>query len=431
MRRNRNLREYRDKMLKQISSVSKTRIESMNKIMEAKKNKSGVVRTEESMQASMHKRKMKLMKQGGKKRPTKVSTVINKEQAIKFINYDSFISNKTFRIIHYIDSLGLGGAQVMTMELMNSLSLYYKNNIEFNALCSPNKKYIKDMFDSYGVTPVFCPFVDLKNYCSKNRIDAVIHHRTSNSRCLKAYLPKQVKYILVNHTWNNLNRMKSFLNCDLYISVCKFLHEKTIWHKSIHPSRRLVVLNGIENNHLQSIEPALLDGSFKTGRCHRLVAGKFQIDSLKWLHKLKYQIPNFTHYLMGDNKKAKEVCDKFDNVYYLGSVNNRQRKMSIIKALDVYFYETFQDEGASIAILESLAAGVPVLCKNKGGNSELVTNGTNGFIVKTRDEFMHKLIELSQLPMSDIKKRTTVDFNNRLHVKHTACKYVQLLDSIV
>ena len=89
--------------------------------------------------------------------------------------------------------------------------------------------------------------------------------------------------------------------------------------------------------------------------------------------------------------------------------------MSIIKGLDVYFYETFQHEGASVAILESLACGVPVLCKNYGGNAELIKHGINGFIVKDRDEFLLRMKDLAsdKKKLDDLKLQTLEDFNNK------------------
>ena len=195
-----------------------------------------------------------------------------------------------------------------------------------------------------------------------------------------------------------------------------------------------MILNGLENDHLKDIESADLEGTLKTGRCHRLVQSKFKADSMRWMQKqVVKHIPGFTHYLIGFHPEAKKIAKKNPCCHYFGPMVKKNEKMAILKALDVYFYETFQNEGASMAILESLACGVPVLCKNLGGNGELVTNGINGFIVKERDDFLIRLKDFSTFPdkLQRMKEATLNDFEKRLHIKHTVCKYVQVFESML
>jgi len=165
-----------------------------------------------------------------------------------------------------------------------------------------------------------------------------------------------------------------------------------------------------------------------------MVQTKFKIDSLTWLEKKAGKhIKGLSHYLIGHSPEAKRMCKKMTVCNYVGAVNKRGKKMAIIKALDLYFYETFQNEGASVAILESLACGVPVICKNFGGNIELVINGHNGFIARTREDFLVRMKDLAVHPekLEVIKRRALDDFNARLHVRHAAAKYMQVFEAIL
>jgi len=273
---------------------------------------------------------------------------------------------------------------------------------------------------------------ELKQYLNDNNIKVIIHHRTANSFCVRKYIPPITKYVVVNHTWNNMNSMKSFLQCDLFISVCNFLHTHTSWNGLIYPSRRLVILNGIENEFSNDVEPVKLEGSFITGRCHRLAGAKFHADSLSWIgKKVIKKIAGFTHYLIGQNDDAKVMCKKYDNIKYLGTITDKNTKISYIKSFDLYFYETFQDEGASIAILEALSVGVPVICRSKGGNRELVYNGINGMIAENRNDFLNKMSKLTDRNLlQQYKEQTLKDFNSRLHIKHAVCKYMQIIERL-
>ena len=155
---------------------------------------------------------------------------------------------------------------------------------------------------------------------------------------------------------------------------------------------------------------------------------------MRWFDKkVSKSVSGIKHYLIGHSPKAKQQAASSKVVEYLGLITDRDKKMSIIKSLDVYFYETFQHEGASIAILEALASGVPVLCKPLGGCSELVISGCNGFMMEDRSGFHVRLKELASNPkrLKLMKFNTMQDFESRLHIRHAACKYMQLFEQIV
>jgi glycosyltransferase involved in cell wall biosynthesis len=287
---------------------------------------------------------------------------------------------------------------------------------------------------SYGVAPVSIPHNRLKKYAEANSISIVLHHRTSSSRSYREFLPENVAYIVVNHSVANPISLKRFVDCDFYISVCDFLDSFVTWPSGIHPSRKAVILNGVEDSYLAEIPSANLSGTFKSGRCHRLVPTKFKSDSLTWFQeKVASAIPGSVHYVIGNNQQLKQEFGDCYRVKLLGTIYDRFQKMSIIKSFDVYFYETFYVEGASIAILESLACGVPVLCKSLGGCPELIRDGVNGFIFKDRKDALRRLKDLARnrSKLRELVESTQADFLDRLHIRHTACRYVQVFEAVL
>lgn len=352
----------------------------------------------------------------------------------RFEGYSCQIKSPPLKVCHVIESLGMGGGQTMMMELIKALDKYYPDHIQ-NILCCPrptHQKFDKGLYHSYGVAPAVMREKDFSRFLARENIKLVIQHRLAVSKCLKKMLPSNVKYVVMNHTYHQLGKLTGFLKANAYVSVCEYLHRETRWSRAIHPSRTMAILNGVENDYLADIEPAALDGEFKTGRCHRLVHNKFRSDSLKWMeNKVKKHLPGHRHYLIGHNADAKKICKKGTVCKYLGQVSDRNKKMSILKALDVYFYETFGHEGASIAILEALACGVPVLCKDFGGNKELIRDGVNGYILESREDYLMRMQDLQDKEkLAELRASTIEDFNNRLHVKHTAAKYMQLFEAI-
>lgn len=58
-----------------------------------------------------------------------------------------------------------------------------------------------------------------------------------------------------------------------------------------------------------------------------------------------------------------------------------------LRKIDVLFLPTRHHEGISMAILEAMASGVPVVTTDIGGNREIIKNGYNGLLLKPGESF--------------------------------------------
>lgn len=56
----------------------------------------------------------------------------------------------------------------------------------------------------------------------------------------------------------------------------------------------------------------------------------------------------------------------------------------LLQIMDVYICSS-ESEGLSLSILEAMAAGIPIVATNVGGNPEIVLEGETGFLVPTKD----------------------------------------------
>jgi glycosyltransferase involved in cell wall biosynthesis len=88
--------------------------------------------------------------------------------------------------------------------------------------------------------------------------------------------------------------------------------------------------------------------------------------------------------------------------------------LEILSVTDIFVLPSLW-EGMSIALLEAMASGVPVIATNVGSNPEVVTNGINGFIVPPKDSksLADKMGEL----LVDSRKATDMGFQGRTIVK--------------
>jgi glycosyltransferase EpsD len=73
----------------------------------------------------------------------------------------------------------------------------------------------------------------------------------------------------------------------------------------------------------------------------------------------------------------------------------------ICKVSDVFVFPSFR-EGLSVSLMEAMATGLPVVCSNIRGNTDLIENGEGGFLVEAGDvnkfaEYINKIYENKEL----------------------------------
>ena len=98
---------------------------------------------------------------------------------------------------------------------------------------------------------------------------------------------------------------------------------------------------------------------------------------VKWIHigdgKLMDEIKIY----------AKKMLDAKDYIF-LGEVKN-SRILDIYKEYDVdYFINMSESEGVPVSIMEAISFGLPIIARNVGGNSEIVTK--NGLLIDSMED---------------------------------------------
>jgi len=103
-----------------------------------------------------------------------------------------------------------------------------------------------------------------------------------------------------------------------------------------------------------------------------------------------------------------------------------------MKDWDIFLYETIRDEGISMAILESLACGVPVICSNNYGNKEIIEEGINGYVFKDKKHAEKILNHLITNPkeLAKLKETTKKHFIENLDARHMAYQYIKVIEEI-
>jgi glycosyltransferase involved in cell wall biosynthesis len=120
-----------------------------------------------------------------------------------------------------------------------------------------------------------------------------------------------------------------------------------------------------------------------------------------------------------------------DHFYFAGSVTDLYEHLS---AADIFVLPS-RSEGFSNAIVEAMAASLPVVATNVGGNAEAVENGVSGFVVPSDDpqalaEAIMKLLADPERAMAmgaAGKQRVAQKFTIEAMMKQTTATYTKLL----
>jgi L-malate glycosyltransferase len=164
------------------------------------------------------------------------------------------------------------------------------------------------------------------------------------------------------------------------------------------PSRKVVVIgNGLPPEAFAEARPALprISGLLRVGMIARMNA-RYKNHScfIRAAAQLAGKFPNLEFLLVGDGPLRPELEGEAealgirDQVLFLG---DRQDITSILASLDVSVL-TSTSESLSNVILESMAAGVPVVAHAVGGNSELVAQD-RGILVAQQEGALVSAIE--------------------------------------
>ena len=133
---------------------------------------------------------------------------------------------------------------------------------------------------------------------------------------------------------------------------------------------------------------------------------KSPLDFIKLAAVVKKDLPDIKFVLVGDGILRKKVCaliNKLNLSEQIVLTGWRNDIAAILSCLDVFVLTSLW-EGLPIAVLEAMAAGLPVVATDTGGISEVVVHGKTGYLVKPRDiqALQRRLKELLMKP--DLRK---------------------------
>jgi len=343
-------------------------------------------------------------------------------------------------IAHVIENLGLGGAQSMMFELYYAINKYYPQ-YQQQVLCLNNRRGDDTFVNSYGVPPIINAREHKRLYSliSSYKDPFVIFHKLAASRQeIMGRINERgnIPNMVINHTFfrsHQWEKMSGKINVMVAVSDHMKRHLRQ-WYPKIKIYR---IYNSVNADRYEDIPARSVNkkGRFYTGRINRICTWKHSDQWVRFCTDVKLPVKMVHEYIGGGINSHLSKVGKVRNrnvVKYLGSISDFNKKVSILKSWDVFFYETRRDEGISVSVLEALASGVPVICSNHYGNKEIIVEGVNGYVF---NDYKHAGKVLSDLinnkdKLKELKKTTKEHYLEKLDAKHTVGQYIELAKSI-
>jgi glycosyltransferase involved in cell wall biosynthesis len=230
---------------------------------------------------------------------------------------------------------------------------------------------------------------------------------------------------------------------DRTILICDFMRQQ-----EIGPAARYVTIyNGIPPIHFpvrtgarQALQtelklPPTAVLVLTTGRLHPV---KGHAEAIPALAQVVAQRPDVHFVWAGEGEERPLLEQRLARYNLTGRVHllgNRDDVPALLTASDLFLLPS-HSEGLSVAVLEAMAAGLPVVATAVGGTPELVIDGESGLLVPPRDpaalaEAILALLNdpgLAQRLGENGRYRATTQFTIQQMVQQTESLYEQLLD---
>jgi len=159
-----------------------------------------------------------------------------------------------------------------------------------------------------------------------------------------------------------------------------------------HFRRLEVIPNAIDMEQYATIGPkSFAKEKLKLGYIGRLVDTKGIIEGITAMDILRRKgVNNLTFLIAGAGPYETSLRDKVrelrleDRVSFLGTVYGTQ-KLAFWREVDISIFPTYFKEGLPYTVLESLAAGTPLVTTQNAGITDAVLDGVHGVFVREKD----------------------------------------------
>ncbi|GIL15862.1 MAG: 1,2-diacylglycerol 3-glucosyltransferase [Chloroflexota bacterium] len=209
-------------------------------------------------------------------------------------------------------------------------------------------------------------------------------------------------------------------------------------HETLPELEIPIIYNGVDTDAFRPAMRSSQPAEINILCVGRLIERKGQHHLLRAFAELRVHFPKCCLTLIGTGdaevslKRLAEELNIIEAINFAGFLPHSQMP-AIYQRADIFVLPS-QSEGMSIALLEALASGLPVIVTDTGGTDELILEGINGFIVKWGD--VNALKDALTRLIQDMQRRTVMgEASRRMVLKYSwaeiAKRYVEAMQSML
>lgn len=310
-------------------------------------------------------------------------------------------------ILHTIDTTGPGGAETVFIDLATRLP---KDKFR-SVVVIRGKGWVYDELQRRGVEPILLDakgsfnwryLLKLRDLIKREHIHIIQSHLLgSNVYCALAGLLTRRPVVATFHGAVDIGANERFmglkfsainLGAQHVVAVSKNLRQYLLERTPLSPQKLKVIYNGITTEEFNKPRSNALRERYGWGK-HDVVVGslgnirlaKGYDILLQAAARLKSSPIPFRFLIAGQGKAGLE--DKLlqqraelgldDSVHFLGFQDD---PAAFLANLDLFLLSSIS-EGFSIATIQAMASGLPVVVTRSGGPQEIVTHGQDGWMV--------------------------------------------------
>lgn len=324
-------------------------------------------------------------------------------------------------ILYTVFSFNFGGIEKLLVDILNK----WENEEDNLFLCIINNNYDEELIKKIKNKRVKVLFLNrtesgkkiyyIRKYIKlvkENSID-IIHCQCVNSSKFSAIcklINRNIKIIQTVHATNIFNKLRKqdilFENIllDKIIAISTAVKSE-ILNSGIKPNKVDLVYNGIDFEKFnKKYIKQMYEDKIRVGCVARIdPQAKGQDVLIRAIREVKNKKNNIECYFAGEpNKndndiliKLKELVDELDiknSIYFLGKIDNIN---GFLNKIDIFVLPS-RYEGFGLALVEAIAARVPVIASNIDGPREILDNGNLGELFKSEDyiDLSKKIIQV-------------------------------------
>lgn len=350
------------------------------------------------------------------------------------------------KLLILMSSLHAGGAERQTVDLINNINAdrfsttlryFDKRDTLLDAL-QPSQVDSVECLNRRGR---FDPSLlrKINELIDRERFDMVVcisPYATVYGNLVRKLFRKRFKLVtVIHHTlqkpgrWERVKSVvfkKMLDGCDLVIFVCKNQLDYWVNDRNIDVTRCRYVYNGIDLDHFTHSDTAdsrawiqeqydISASDVVLGNVARFRSEKRQEDIVQAVSILRESGYPIKALLVGDGPRSRVIehyieSKALQNHVFLTGLQNDVRPY--LRAMDCFVISSHQ-ETFSMAALEAMAAGKPLIMTDVGGAAEMLDHDVNGFLYPPGDvealvENVKKLIDRELIESMGNNSKTTV-----------------------